>query len=284
MSHGINRNAWPQASTSSQPGGTPRPAISPRSLILPPPVRLLGCSLGREGRRAIFATTHSPGRYLRMDPQSPLQQTPVRGETASYGLWRQMGAMHANCTKLVETSRTGDNFYFFPDRERVSYVTSNGSGDSLVIRSLRSGQAATVFQSSELQKIGDGAWLPGRRYLNSDPCGNSVDRPDAPCNLWIERSWTMLSVTIGLLGTDQYLTAGHALAFQETGVNRARCSSRLHRPCHWASGILFQHQRSHGQQEPCHRIGNMGVPFRTDGGDDGAGKKQGETNCGDGPD
>src|SRR5215470_5271905 len=34
--HGISRNAWPHASTSSQPEGTPRPATSPRSLMLPP--------------------------------------------------------------------------------------------------------------------------------------------------------------------------------------------------------------------------------------------------------
>jgi hypothetical protein len=57
----------------------------------------------------------------------------------------------------------------------------------LVIRSLRSGQTATIFQPSELQKIGDAAWLPGGRFLYSDACGNSVDRPDAPCNIWIAR-------------------------------------------------------------------------------------------------
>src|SRR5438876_7307029 len=36
LSQGIKMNACPHASTSSQPGGTPRPAISPRSLMLPP--------------------------------------------------------------------------------------------------------------------------------------------------------------------------------------------------------------------------------------------------------
>ncbi len=145
----------------------------------------------------VFSVNGEAARHLRdnalswsVSPDgSTIAFTTNTGTRGDRELWF-MAPDGSRARKLYEVGRdstTGDNFYFFPDGERISYIANTGSGDTLVIRSLRSGQRATIFLPSELRKIGSGAWLPGGRYLYSDPCGNSVDRPDAPCNLWIER-------------------------------------------------------------------------------------------------
>ena len=87
----------------------------------------------------------------------------------------------------VDQGDTIDNFYFFPDGKRVAYVPSNDSGDSLVTRQIGSGSPTTIFQPAELEKMGNGVWLSGGRYLYSDQCEEAVEQPDAPCNFWIER-------------------------------------------------------------------------------------------------
>ena len=144
----------------------------------------------------VFSVNGDPPRHLRdsalswsVSPDgSTIAFTTNTGTRGDRELWF-MGPNGAHARKFEEVgdgATTGD-FYFFPDNERVSYHIDDGSGDRLVIRRLRSGPPMTIFQPSELEKMGDGAWLPGGRWLYSDQCGASVGRADAPCNFWIEQ-------------------------------------------------------------------------------------------------
>jgi len=77
---------------------------------------------------------------------------------------------------------------FFPDGQRVSYVTSDSSGgDSLVTRDLKGGPIATLLRDSDIKKMGDGVLLPDGRLIYSDPCNGLIMRSDNPCNYWIMR-------------------------------------------------------------------------------------------------
>ena len=90
--------------------------------------------------------------------------------------------------RLYETSEGSarDSYYFFPYGRRVAYVTNDGKGDSLVVRSVPFAPPVTIFPSFQFEKMGNGAWLPDGRFLYSDRCLTFVP-PDAPCNFWVER-------------------------------------------------------------------------------------------------
>ena len=77
--------------------------------------------------------------------------------------------------------------YFFPDGQRVSYITSDESGDTLVGRDLAGGPVATLLPPSEMRKIGDFSWLPDGRLIYSDPCNGVAMGFSTPCNFWIMR-------------------------------------------------------------------------------------------------
>jgi eukaryotic-like serine/threonine-protein kinase len=77
--------------------------------------------------------------------------------------------------------------HFFPKGQRVSYITSNESGDTLVARDLRGGPVATLLPPSEMKKMGDAAWLPDGRLIYSDVCIGPMVAFDTPCNYWIKR-------------------------------------------------------------------------------------------------
>lgn len=76
--------------------------------------------------------------------------------------------------------------YFFPNGQRVSYLSTNESGDSLVARDLNGGSVATLLPPSETKKMGDFSWLPDGQLVYSDPCDTVIMRFDAPCNIWIK--------------------------------------------------------------------------------------------------
>ena len=76
---------------------------------------------------------------------------------------------------------------FFPNGQRVSYVLTDASGDTLVARDLRGGPIATLLPPSEMKKMGDFSWLPDGRFIYSDACNGLIMRFDTPCNYWIER-------------------------------------------------------------------------------------------------
>jgi Tol biopolymer transport system component len=104
---------------------------------------------------------------------------------------REIWLMDANGQqprKLYETSQNGSIglLYFFPGGQRVSYISTDSSGDSIVARDLKGGPVTTLLPPSELKKMGDGAWLPNGRVIYSDVCDDE-SRPDAACNYWILR-------------------------------------------------------------------------------------------------
>jgi len=90
--------------------------------------------------------------------------------------------------KLYEVGEKGSIccLYFFPDGQRVSYVTTNESGDdTLVGRDLNGGPVTTLLPSSAIKKMGDIAFLPDGRLVYSDQCFQEAF--DTPCNYWKER-------------------------------------------------------------------------------------------------
>jgi eukaryotic-like serine/threonine-protein kinase len=79
--------------------------------------------------------------------------------------------------------------HFFPDGQRIAYLSTDESGGSLVARDLKGGPVVTLLPSSEVKKIGsDFSFLPDGRLIYSDPCnGLGAGAFDFPCNYWIRR-------------------------------------------------------------------------------------------------
>ncbi len=93
--------------------------------------------------------------------------------------------------KLLEADEDGAvlNLTWSPDRQRVLYLRTDKSGDTVVSRGLKGGPPTTLFPSSEfpsseMAKVHDSTWLPDGRVIYS------VDEPGAilpTCNFWIMR-------------------------------------------------------------------------------------------------
>jgi eukaryotic-like serine/threonine-protein kinase len=170
---------------------------SERFLVNSHPATQMGSEWSSAGTSVwVFSARGDAPRHLRDNALSwsvspdgrSIAFTTSRGIRGDRELWF-MAPDGGQARKLYDVGQgatTGD-FYFFPDGERVSSVTNNGSGDGMMIRHLGSGLPTTIFQPAELEKMGDGVWLSNGRYLYSDQCGEAVERPDAPCNFWIER-------------------------------------------------------------------------------------------------
>jgi len=75
--------------------------------------------------------------------------------------------------------------YFFPGGQRVSYVTTDESGGTLVGRDLKGGPISTLLPPSEMKKMGDRSWLPDGRLIYSDPCYYLTTGLNTPCNYWV---------------------------------------------------------------------------------------------------
>jgi eukaryotic-like serine/threonine-protein kinase len=109
------------------------------------------------------------------------------GKLGSRELWL-MSPEGERARKLYEVGEKGSIccLYFFPDGRRVSYVTTDESGDdTLVSRDLNGGAVTTLLPSSAIKKMGDIALLPDGRLIYSDQCFQEAF--DAPCNYWKER-------------------------------------------------------------------------------------------------
>src|SRR6516162_967006 len=74
---------------------------------------------------------------------------------------------------------------FLPGGQRVSYISTDEAGDSLMARDFPSGPVTTLVPASETKKMGDFVWLPGGRLLYSAPCSGIF--ADEACNFWIMR-------------------------------------------------------------------------------------------------
>ena len=88
--------------------------------------------------------------------------------------------------KLYEADEGGAVFglTWSPDRQRVIYIRSDKSGDTMLARDLKGGPLTTLLPPSELKKLRDGLWLPDGRLIYT------VDETDAigtTCNYWLTR-------------------------------------------------------------------------------------------------
>jgi serine/threonine protein kinase/WD40 repeat protein len=110
-----------------------------------------------------------------------------KGKLGERELWL-MGSNGERARKILEVDETRAIccLYFFQDRNRVAYITTDDSGDTLVTRDLKGGPVTTLLKPPAMKAVGDFAWLPEGRLIYSDPC-NFIMRFDAPCNYWIER-------------------------------------------------------------------------------------------------
>jgi hypothetical protein len=111
-----------------------------------------------------------------------------KGRLGDRELWLA-GPNGEQAHKLYEVGETQAIccLYFFPNGQRVSYISTDESGDTLVARDLTGGPVVTLLPPSEMKKMGDGSWLTDGRLIYSDPCNWAEMRLDTPCNYWIKR-------------------------------------------------------------------------------------------------
>jgi serine/threonine protein kinase len=110
------------------------------------------------------------------------------GKVDTRELWL-MGPNGEQARKVYEVSE--DNgiccLTFFSDGERVSYLSTDDSGQTLVARDLKGGSVVTLLPNSEIRKGYDFSWLPDERLIYSDPCNSDIGAFNTPCNFWIKR-------------------------------------------------------------------------------------------------
>ena len=94
--------------------------------------------------------------------------------------------------KLFEAGESGAIccLHFFPNGQRVSYISTDDLGRNLVARDLKGGPVTILLPPSEMQKLDNLMWLPDGRLTYSDACRPSQVVPDMPCNFWILRLGT----------------------------------------------------------------------------------------------
>jgi serine/threonine protein kinase/Tol biopolymer transport system component len=71
---------------------------------------------------------------------------------------------------------------WFHDGQRIAYIRSDRSGDTVMSRDLKAGSPITHFTASEMKKMNPGAWLPDGRLLYTVPEGGLNE-----CNYWERR-------------------------------------------------------------------------------------------------
>jgi eukaryotic-like serine/threonine-protein kinase len=103
---------------------------------------------------------------------------------------REIWFMNSNgeqARKILETdednSIAGTNWS--PDEQSIIYVKGGKSGDSLVMRNLKTGTASTIISGPVMKQIGDLLWLPDGRLLYSVGEANSF--MGSECNFWMLR-------------------------------------------------------------------------------------------------
>ena len=102
-----------------------------------------------------------------------------------------MGPDGEQARKLYEADKDGAVFglTWSPDKQRVIYLRSDGSGDSMVSRDLKGGPPVSLFPSPEfpssaMEHIREFSWLPDGRLIYS------LEEPEAlrsTCNFWVMR-------------------------------------------------------------------------------------------------
>jgi Tol biopolymer transport system component/DNA-binding winged helix-turn-helix (wHTH) protein len=108
-----------------------------------------------------------------------------KGSFGDREIWL-MGANGENARKLYESDDNGAIFglLWLPHGQRVAYVSTDKSGDTLVTRELRGGPVTAMLSPSDSKKINDGTFLPDGRFLYTLPEADAVGNS---CNYWTMR-------------------------------------------------------------------------------------------------
>jgi serine/threonine protein kinase/Tol biopolymer transport system component len=108
-----------------------------------------------------------------------------KGKVGEREIWL-MGPRGEQAHKLYDAGEKNAIccLYFFGN-ERVSYIATDESGDTLVARDLSGGPVTALLQPDDQKKLGESAWLPDGRLIYSDICG--ADATDEACNYWVMR-------------------------------------------------------------------------------------------------
>ena len=103
------------------------------------------------------------------------------GQYGDREIWL-MGFNGESARKLYDTDEKSGmgGLMWFPNGKRVSYFTTDKSGDTFVTRELSGGPVTTIFPTSEMKKITDLRFLPDGQLLYS--LGEADDRNT--CNYW----------------------------------------------------------------------------------------------------
>ena len=112
-----------------------------------------------------------------------------KGKLGEREIWL-MGPSGEQAHKLYDAGEKNAiwRLYFFGDERRVSYISTDESGDTLVARDLSGGPVTTLLQPDNLKKLGDFAWLPDGRLIYSDICSvDGTETTDEACNYWVMR-------------------------------------------------------------------------------------------------
>ena len=108
-----------------------------------------------------------------------------KGSFGDREIWL-MGVDGENAQKLYESNENGAIFglSWLPHGQRVAYISTDKSGDTLVTRELRGGPVTAILSPSDMKKMNELAILPDGRFLyamrEADAVGNS-------CNYWTMR-------------------------------------------------------------------------------------------------
>jgi serine/threonine protein kinase len=96
--------------------------------------------------------------------------------------------------KLYEADEDGavSMLTWLPDRQRVIYLRTDKSSDTVVSRDLKGGAPTTLFPSSEfpsseMEKVHDFLWLPDGRVIYARDEPGAIGAIHPTCNFWIMR-------------------------------------------------------------------------------------------------
>jgi len=111
-----------------------------------------------------------------------------KGLLGERDLWL-MGPDGGQANKLFEVTETNAIccLRFFPDSQRISYLSTGESGTSLLASDIQGGPVATLLPPSDPKKMGDFLFLPDGRLLYSDLSPEYITAFDTSVNYWMER-------------------------------------------------------------------------------------------------
>jgi serine/threonine protein kinase len=114
--------------------------------------------------------------------------------------------------------------YFLPNGQRVSYITTDSSGDTLVLRDLQGGTSVTIFPPSDMKAVTDFEWLPDGRLIYSvnehqaygTNCNYWAMRPDTRTGQPLEKPKRLTNWTGFCMGNSNVTSDGKRLVFKKS--------------------------------------------------------------------